>query len=153
MTRTLLLIGALAAAACSGPTGYTRKDTWSPEYGYGDKPMGDDEYSVIATGNAHTPPQRAAEIAMLRAAHLAREQGRNRFVIVTAKSRVLEAIKTDSLAVPIGGILLLVPVQERREGEPTAVLIIRLLPEGLTPVPEGALDAAWVIEQLTPHFD
>ena len=94
-----------------------------------------------------------AEIALLRAAHLSREQGRSRFAIVKAKTQLLETIKTDSLPVPLGGILLFVPVQTRSEGEPTAVLIIRLLPDDSPPDSPGAVDAAGVIAQLTPHFD
>jgi hypothetical protein len=74
-------------------------------------------------------------------------------VIVKEKAQVLEAIKTDSLPVPLGGVFLFVPIQTRSEGEPTAVLIIRLLPNESPSGSPGAVDAAEVIAQLTPHFD
>ena len=150
-TPALLLFAMLAA--CVGPTGYKAKGVWSPTYGYSDKKIADDEYSVAATGNWKTSKARAAEISLLRAAHLTLEQGRTHFLIVKQKAEVLEAIDTIFLPVPMGGLLLAVPVASRSSGEPTAVLIIKLMSNESASSSPDALEAAAVIQQLAQRLD
>src|SRR5262245_50057013 len=74
----------LAVAACeTGPTKYTKGGEFlGSQYGYSDKAMGADEYSIVVTGNPRTGRQQVADIALLRAAHLSREHGRTHFVIM-----------------------------------------------------------------------
>ena len=147
MRRALFLLAALAA--CAGPTGYTKIDAWSPSYGYKDKVIGDGEFSVIATGNSSTSAQRTAEIALLRAAHLTREQGKSHFLIVKQKTQFLTAVNAQSVPIIVTGVPIFVPLEPRVEREPTAVLIIHFVQA----YADGALDAGAVIAQLTPHFD
>jgi hypothetical protein len=143
---------ALLLAGCAVATGYERIDpVWNPTYGYRDRQIAGDEYSVAAVGNVKTTPQRVAELALLRAARLAREQGRSRFLVVQQKVEALSATRTVSLALPIGGLLVPVPVATRARDEPAAALIIRLIPDDAA-TPPAALDAGRVIEALAPRF-
>lgn len=145
--RAALLL--LLATACAGPTGYTKIDAWSPQYGYKDKSLGGGEFTVVATGNSSTPGQRVAEIALLRAAHLTREQGKSHFVIVKQKTQALTAYNAQSVPIIVTGVPIFIPLEPRVEKEPTAVLIIQLVP----PDAAGAVEAGAVIAQLSPHFD
>ena len=140
-------------SACATATGYQRIDSvWNPTYGYRDRRIAVDDYSVAAIGNAQTTPQRAAELALLRAARLAREQGRSRLVVLKQKVEALQATETVSLLLPFGGLLVPVQVTTRTHSEPAAVLIVRLLAEDAA-APPDALDAGSVIEALGPRFE
>jgi len=143
----------LFLCACAGPTGYERARTFgNPLYGYSDKRIGDDEFSVAATGNERTSKRRVAQIALLRAAHLTQEAGRTHFIVVRQKTQMMEAAKTDSIVVPLGGIFVPVPALTLPTGEPTSVLIIRTVADSQA-VPEDALDAAEVIRDVGDELD
>ena len=110
-----------------GTTDYVKANpNWTSPYGYSDKQIGNDEFSVVATGNPDTPKQRVAEIALLRAAHLTREKGRSHFIILKQKNQVMGAVESASL--PLGGLFVWIPVGTVPTEESTAILLIRLLP-------------------------
>lgn len=126
----LAVLGVAGLAACStmhfGPTGYVKADpTWGSRYGYADKAMGSDEYSVVVHGNPKTSKRRAAELALLRAAHLTREQGRTHFSVVAGLARESDAEAL--ISVPLFPAVI-VPVAQKTRQEPVAVLVVRLLP-------------------------
>ena len=140
-------------SGCAAATGYQRiEPVWNPTYGYRDRQIAGDEYSVAAIGNAQTTPLRVAELALLRAARLAREQGRTRLVVMQQKVEALRGTATVSLVLPLGGLLVPVPVTSRTQDEPAAALIIRLLADDAEGPPD-ALDAARIIEVLGPLFE
>lgn len=147
----------LGLAGCARPTGYTKAGSlFATGYGYSDKRISDDEFSIVALGNQKTSEARVAEIALLRAAHLTKEEGRTHFVIMKQKAVTTEAAVLHQVVLPIGvgsGILPVgVPVGEHTTNEPMAILLIRLLP--LQPAyPPEALNAAEVIEHLARHLD
>ncbi len=138
----------LCLAACQGPTGYTKADTfWGTGYGYTDKALGGDEYSIIVNGTTQTAIQQVASVALLRAAYIAKDHGRTHFLIVghTAETLTNRTLVT----LPIGGYM--VPVAEQARNEPHAILIVRLLAnEGARP--DGAIDADAVIAQIGPRL-
>ncbi len=141
-----LLLAALAA--CAGETGYQRSDPlWSGKYGYRDKRIGPDEYSVSALGSPKTSSERIAMIALLRAARLTLEQGRSHFVVVKRAAKKVDSWGTINLPIVLPGAIIGVPVVQENRREPIAVLLIRLLPKGAPPG-EDALDAAQVAETL-----
>ncbi len=149
-TIPLIILGLMA---CAGPTGYTKADPlWTTKYGYSDKRIEDDEFSIVVTGNPLTSKERVAEIALLRGAHLTKEAGRTHFVILKQKTEILESASAQLIALPIGGLLVWVPVGEKTTKEPTAIIWIHLLPFQ-TAYPPDALDANAVIEQLDKHFE
>ena len=150
--RLLAVLGVASVAACSavhvGPTGYVKADpTWGSRYGYSDKTMGSDEYSVVVHGNPRTSKQRAAELALLRAAHLTRENGRTHFSVIAQLARDSDAEAL--ISIPLYPAVF-VPVAQKTTQEPVAVLVIRVLPTDVAPTSD-ALEADAVIlvlEQL-----
>lgn len=141
-----------ALAGCATPTGYTKADpVWSPRYGYRDKRIDGSEFSIVVNGNPHTSRERAAQIALLRAAYLTREEGARYFAIL--KDRKLSMKSSQLIAVPFvaGGAVGLVPVVEQTTREPTALLLIRVLPSGAPPAAE-AIDAEELIQRLGQQF-
>jgi len=149
----IILIG-LGLAGCAQPTGYTKAglSTATTNYGYRDKRINGDEFSIVVLGNPVTSNARVAEIALLRAAHLTKEEGRTHFVIINQKAETTERAVPMSIPLFLGGVLVPVPVGEKTDKEPMAVLLIRLLP--LQPAyPPDALNAAEVIEQIPKHFE
>jgi hypothetical protein len=149
---TLIILGLVG---CTRPTGYTKAGsflTGTTGYGYKDKRINGDEFSIVVVGNIVTSKTRAAEIALLRAAHLAKEQGRTHFVIIKQKVETTEKAVTMSIPLFVGGVLVPVPVAEKTDKEPMAILLIHLLPLQSAYPPE-ALNAAEVIEQLAKHLE
>lgn len=147
-----LLLAALAA--CAGETGYQKIDpVWSGKYGYRDKQIGPDEYSVTALGSPKTSPERVAMIALLRAARLTLEKGRTHFVVVKKTSKMVDSWGPEAyLPIPLPyGVIVGVPVAQENRREPIAVLLIRLLPKG-APAGADALDAAKVDEALSERL-
>lgn len=147
----------LAAAACSpihgGPTGYRPIDPlWGNDYGYRDKQIGADEFSVFAVGNPGSPAERVAEIALLRAAHLTLEHDRSHFLVVQRKAKAVtrEALVTVPVVLP--GVFLPVPVAAQSAEEQVAILIVRLLPEDAAMTPE-ALDASAIVSHLSARLE
>ena len=149
-----MLVAALIAAltGCAtpkvGPTGYTKADDpRGASYGYRDKDIGDDEFSIVATENRLTTKERVAEIALLRAARITEEHGRTHFVILKQKAEPLQNNQTESVTVLIGGTFMWIPVGQHTTIEPMTVLLIRLLPSKAE-YPQDAVDATKVIQQL-----
>lgn len=155
----ILAAGLLACAAPgAGPTGYVKADAdRGASYGYRDKEMGDDEFSIVATGNRLTAKERVAEIALLRAARIAEERGRAHFLILNQKSERLRNTQTQNVVLffpafagfpPTVGAI---PVGERTTMEPMTVLLIRLLPLK-EEHPKEAISAAQIIQHLASKF-
>ncbi len=135
----------LAAAGCSSPTGYTESGpTWSSPYGYSDKRIGPDEYSVVVIGNPATSRERAAEIALLRASDLTLERGRTHFTVL---HRLSEKRDAEVLITLPAAPYAVVPVASSATKEPTAILVFRLLPAG-EESPREAVDAARIVQRL-----
>lgn len=148
---TLILVA--CTALTPQPTGYIKADPlWASRYGYSDKPIGDDEFSVVATGNSLTRRERVAEIAMLRAAHLTKEQGRTHFVILKDKTETLGAEAPILLNLSLSGATALVPIGTQTSQEVTAILLIRVLPPAASYPPE-AIDAVETIASLARRLE
>jgi hypothetical protein len=145
----------LGLVGCARPTGYTKASsflTGTKGYGYSDKRINGDEFSIVVLGNPLTSKARVAEIALLRAAHLTKEEGRTHFVIMKQKAMSTEKAVLISIPLWFGGPMVMVPVGEKTTKEPMAILLIRLLP--LQPAyPPDALNAAEVVEQITKHLE
>jgi hypothetical protein len=132
-----------------GPTGYTAANPdWGNPYGYSDKRIDDDEWSIVGKGNAKTSQERIAEIALLRAAHLTLDQGGTRFLVVNDKSEIQSGSQVVWVPLAPG---LIVPVGSMPTREPISVLLIRIPPSGYS-APPGALDASEVIARLSPRL-
>jgi hypothetical protein len=148
--KIALGIVSLTLVACApiypGPIGYTKADpVWGTKYGYTDKPIGKDEYSVVVTGNPKTSKERVVDIALLRAANIAKEQKRTHFVIL---NQISEELRThEMVSAPLGGLLVWVPIAERETKEPFAVILVRLLPNDTSQL-KNAFDATAVIEEV-----
>lgn len=155
LTGSIIILIILGLVGCAGPTGYTKASsflTGTRGYGYSDKRINGDEFSIVVLGNPSTSKARVAEIALLRAAHLTKEQGRTHFVIIKQKAETTEKAVLISIPLFAGGVFVWVPVGEKTDKEPMAILLIRLLP--LQPAyPPDALNAAGVIEQIAKHLE
>jgi hypothetical protein len=148
----ILLISWLVGCA---PTGYTKASsflTGTKGYGYSDKRINGDEFSIVVLGNPLTSKARAAEIALLRAAHLTKEEGRTHFFIIKQKAETTEKAVLISIPLWFGGPMVLVPVSEKTTKEPMAILVISLLPLQPAYSPD-ALNATEVIEHLAKHLE
>ena len=143
-----LLVLMACAPAQDEPIGYMKRDQeWVPtKYGYRDKQIGEDEFSIAVTGTPATSAGRVADIALLRAANLTLEKGRTRFEVVMQK---LAVVKSEFLTqVPISlAPLIMLPVGSTPTKEPVAILLIRLLPKGAAPT-SGTFDAREIAERL-----
>ncbi|MDQ7010753.1 MAG: hypothetical protein Q9M29_02930 [Mariprofundaceae bacterium] len=144
------LLPALPLAGCapqySKPTAYAEANPgWGSPYGYKVKQLEKDEFSVFVTGNPKTSRERVAEIALLRAAELTREQGRTHFLIIKQISEVSSTHQPTYL--PLGGLLVWVPTGETPSSEPTALILIRIL-SSAGPYPPEAIEAESVIDRL-----
>lgn len=152
---SIIILIILGLVGCARPTGYTKASsflTGTKGYGYSDKRINGGEFSIVVVGNPSTSKERAAEIALLRAAHLAKEEGRTHFVIIKQKAETTEKAVPISIPLFLGGVPVSVPVGEKTDREPMAILVIRLLP--LQPAyPSDALNAAEVIEHLAKHLE
>jgi len=152
---SIIILIILGLVGCARPTGYTKSAspffTGAKGYGYSDKRISDDEFSIVVLGNPLTSKARVAEIALLRAAHITKEQGRTHFVIIKQKVETTEKAVPISIPLFIGGVLVPVPVDEKTNREPLAILLIRLLPLE-SAYPQDALNVADVIEQLTKYL-
>jgi hypothetical protein len=143
-----LIAAALVLSLTACETSYAKRETYGP-YGYTDKKIGDDEFSVVANGNKFTSQQRVADMALLRAAHLTLEQGRTHFVIMKQETQSVSVRRTMTVPFPIGagGMPVWLPVGEHDEAEPRTYLLIRLVPKDTAP-PADAIDAAAVVADL-----
>ena len=149
---SIIILIILGLVGCARPTGYAKASSWATGYGYKDKRINGDEFSIVVLGNPSTSKARVAEIALLRAAHLTKEEGRTHFVIMKQKAMTTEKAVLISIPLWFGGPMVLVPVGEKTTKEPMAILLIRLLP--LQPAyPADALNAAEVVEQIAKHLE
>ena len=154
--RMAVVVPFLALMGCPAmrnePIGYVKRDYfWNAnDYGYRDKQIGEDEYSVTVTGTPATSTGQVAEIALLRAANLTLEKGRTRFEVMKQK---LTLVKSETMSqIPISfAPLIMVPVGSTPTKEPFALLLIRLLPKGSPPVP-GTFDAKEIAERLSKRL-
>lgn len=148
--QRLFILTALMMAASLGAcaTAYHKRGAFD-EFGYTDKKIGDDQFSVTANGDHRTPQVRVAAIALLRAARLTQEQGRTHFVIVKQGAQDLDVVETIVVPLPLGGVPI--PVGESATTEPVAYVIIRLVPRDAPP-PADAINAADVIAQYGKEF-
>ncbi len=155
LAGSIILLMIFGLLGCAGPTGYTKAPTsflsGTKGYGYSDKRISIDEFSIVVLGNPSTSKERVAEIGLLRAAHLTKEQGRTHFSIIKQKTVTAENAVMMSIPLFIGGVLVPVPVGERTDKEPMAILLIRVLPPQPA-YPPDALNEAEVIEQLSNHL-
>ncbi len=152
---SIIILIILGLVGCARPTGYTKASSFltvDKGYGYRDKRISGDEFSIVVVGNPSTSKTRAAEIALLRAAHLMKEKGRTHFVIIKQKVETTEKAVTISIPLFVGGVLVPVPVGEKTDKEPMAILLIRVLPLQPEYQPD-ALNAAEVIEQIAKHLE
>jgi len=152
---SIIILIILGLVGCARPTGYTKASsflTGTTGYGYSDKRINGDEFSIVAKGNPLTSKARAAEIALLRAARLTKEEGRTHFIIVKQKAETTEKAVLISIPLWFGGPMVLVPVGEKTTKEPMAILVIRLLPLQPAYSPD-ALNADEVIEHLAKHLE
>jgi hypothetical protein len=139
--------------SCATPTGYTNANSpWTSSYGYKDKRIDANEFSISVIGNPHTGSERAAEIALLRAAYLTKEEGSTHFTIITQKNKDMKTATLSSIPIMFGSTLVFIPVDEHSTMEPTAILLIHILPVQLAPPPD-AVNANDVIERLRKHFE
>jgi hypothetical protein len=152
---SIIILIILGLVGCARPTGYTKASSYltgTTGYGYSDKRINGDEFSIVVLGNPSTSKARVAEIALLRAAHLTKEEGRTHFVIIKQKAETTEKAVLISIPLWFGGPMVLVPVGEKTTKEPMAILLIRLLPLQLA-YQQDALSAAEVIEHLAKHLE
>ncbi len=147
----IMIIIILVLVGCARPTGYTKASSWTDGHGYRDKRISADEFSIVVLGNRSTSEARVAEIALLRAARLTKEQGRTHFVIIKQKAETAEKAVPISIPLLVGGVLVSVPVGERTTEEPIAILLIRILPLQAV-YPPDAVSAAEVIEQIAKRL-
>ena len=152
---SIVILIILGLVGCARPTGYTKASsflTGTKGYGYSDKRINGDEFSIVVVGNPLTSKARAAKIALLRAAHLTKEEGRTHFVIIKQKAETTEKAVLISIPLWFGGPMVPVPVGEKTTKEPMAILLIRLLPLQPAYSPD-ALNATEVIEHLAKHLE
>ena len=152
---SVIILIILGLVGCARPTGYTKASsflTGTKGYGYSDKRINGDEFSIVVLGNPLTSKARAAKIALLRAAHLTKEEGRTHFVIIKQKAETTEKVVLISIPLFAGGVFVWVPVGEKTDKEPMAILLIRLLPLQPAYSPD-ALNAPEVIEHLAKHLE
>ena len=148
--RALLIILALfVLTACVTATGYQKigSDAFFPFYGYETKRIGNGEFSIYARGNPQTHYERVAAIAFLRAANVAREEGKEGFIVI--KSLVDISVNPTSVMMPIWpGIII--PVGTRLSREPYSIFIIR--PADANPSNKNFVLAKDVIDYFAPAF-
>ncbi len=146
------LIAAIVLAGCAQPTGYRVQENFfggARTDGYTDQIVGENEHSIVAVGNIRTTKERAAQLALLRAARLTLEQGHQRFVIIHGTS-TLQRIGT-AHTIAISGIVVPIVVRLNSNGRPTAILIIRLMSDD--EAPPDALGAKAIEAALAPVFE
>jgi hypothetical protein len=155
-TTSSAVIGLCMAMAllssCASATGYERASVWNDKHGWRDQQIGPDEFSVVVQGNVHTSTERVARIALLRAAHLTLEQGRDRFEVFNRASTNRAQDIMTTVPVSGGGMTVFVPVETQKFSEPVVVLLIRVFRVD-SPPKEGSLDARAVVTALEGALD
>lgn len=153
------LIAAIVLAGCAQPAGYrVQEDVRGIRLsGYTDQKVGENEHSVVAIGYAGavfakgTTEERIAQLALLRAARLTLEQGRQRFVIIHGTSTRQRIGTAHKVAIPGAAVPIVVRSDSDARTRPTAVLIIRLINDD--EAPPDAFDAKAIEAALAPVFE
>jgi hypothetical protein len=103
LVGSTIILSIVGLAGCARPTGYVKANSLfsSTAYGYSDKRINGDEFSIVVLGNSRTSEARVAEIALLRAAHLTKEDGRTHFVIMKQKAVTTEAAVLHQFVYPM----------------------------------------------------
>jgi hypothetical protein len=147
-TWQVLMLGSwLAVAGCAArPTGYVEaRGSFEAPYGFSVSAMGSDEYSILVRANSLTTADRAAEIALLRAANLTIEKGGTQFKI----------IHSEGLSYPYDHINSVVfrgayvPVSISSSEDKVAALVIHILLPESTSAAADAINAREVIASLS----
>jgi hypothetical protein len=153
-SRTVAVLAAVlfALTACAEQLDYKEARTGlvNAPYGYQDRQIKGDEFSVSVTGPPRTSRTRVAMIAFLRAARIAKEHGRTHFVIEKSASQRTPGTRPILLPVPVAPFAI--PVGETPTAEPFVVLLIRLLPAGAAAGPD-AISAAEVEARAVPYLE
>lgn len=121
---------------------------WHRTVGYSDQKVGENEHSIVAVGYKSTTKENTAQLALLRAARLTLEQGRQRFVIVHGTSTRQRIGTVHTIA--ISGSAIPIVVALGSSDEPTAILIIRLMNDD--EAPSDAYDAKAIEAAIAPVF-
>lgn len=144
-----VLAGLILAAACQSELGYQESVDFGP--GYRDREIAPGEFSVVVKGYPSTPPERVARLALLRAARLAVEQGRDAFVILDRIETTQQTSLMTTLFIPgPEGVALFVPVSVGTASEPIAFLLIAPVAEE-SKAPD-ALRAEPLIAEMTAQL-
>ena len=122
----LAMASACSPSQTSAPTGYETADPkWGKRFGYRERQLSANEFGVIVKGNQNTPAQQVADIALLRAAYISRENGARFFVVRDAEVSVLSSDET--VSAPVFGAFSWFPVGRRPTEEPQAVLLFEIV--------------------------
>src|SRR5512139_2226817 len=124
---SIIILIILGLVGCARPTGCTKASsllTGTTGYGYSDKRINGGEFSIVVLGNPLTSKARVAEIALLRAAYLTKKEGRTHFGIIKQKAETTEKAVPISIPLYVGGVLVPVPVGDKTDKEPMAILLI-----------------------------
>ncbi len=119
-----VLACALLAGCATPPTGYERGEARAG-YGYTDKEVGPNEYSITVSGNPQTSLDRVAAIGRLRAARLAREKGFEHFLVLHDNRDFL--LEHHTVRLSSGFYVIPGPARVYSHDIPTYVLVIRLV--------------------------
>lgn len=87
--RIMLLLGTLTLAACATHPAYTAADS-ADGYGYYTTSLGDGRHRVTFNGNDNTGPNTVTDYALLRAAELTTEHGKDWFQVVEQETHTTE---------------------------------------------------------------
>lgn len=129
------LVAVIVAGGCatqpSGPTGYVERprDTSYRSYGYKDKKLGPEEFSIFVAGNPRTQLARTKNIAMLRAARLAKERGYAYFAVLTQLHQVEQELH-HHISCGFKNLFACLPEDTYEVDTPISVVVIKLLPPG-----------------------
>jgi hypothetical protein len=136
----------LAVAGCAAhPTGYVEaRGSFEAPYGFSISAMGSDEYSILVRANSMTTTDRAAEIALLRAANLTIEKGGTQFKIIHSENLSYPYEHVNSVV--FKGVV--VPVSISSAEDRVAALVIHIVLPGSSSAAPDAIDARDVITNL-----
>jgi hypothetical protein len=146
-TWQVLILGSwLAVAGCAAhPTGYVEaRGSFEAPYGFSVSAMGSDEYSILVRANALTTADRAAEIALLRAANLTIEKGGAQFEIIHSEG--LSYPNEHINSVVFKGVP--VPVSISSSEDKVAALVIHIVLPGSASAAPDAINAREVVAKL-----
>jgi hypothetical protein len=144
-----VLVAALLAAGCGGPTPYKPVDTfWRGPYGYTDLAVGSGEHAVTVRANARTSDARVADMLLLRAADVTLAQGRTHFVVLHRDTGDRFENQARMIPVVAAGFVVMVPVGDVVRREKAGHLVVRFCEPGS--LPPDAVDAAEIARTLRP---